>query len=58
MFLNSPLTGPEPWIGQILPASEPSDIVSAISRRQREIQVNHLTFLEQFPVSHMAPVST
>lgn len=41
MALNSLLTGVEPRIGQILRASDPDDIVTAVSRIKRELQLNH-----------------
>lgn len=41
MVLNSLLTGVEPRIGQILRASDPDDIITAISRIKRELQLNH-----------------
>lgn len=42
MALNSLLTGLEPKIGQIIRASDPDDIVSAISRIKRELQLQGL----------------
>lgn len=54
MALNSLLTGVEPRIGQILRASDPDDIVTAISRIRRELQLHHLE-TQKFSNSRTGP---
>lgn len=41
MALNTLLTGLEPKVGQIIRASDPDDIITAISRIKRELQLRH-----------------
>lgn len=50
MALNSLLTGLEPKIGQIVRASDPKDILTAVSRIKRELQLYHLE-TQKFPVN-------
>lgn len=42
MVLNTLLTGLEPKIDQILHVSNPEDIVSAVTRIERELQLREL----------------
>lgn len=49
MALNALLTGLEPRVGQIIRASDPPDIITAISRIRRELQLRHLE-TQKFPM--------
>lgn len=57
MALNSLLTGVEPRIGQILRASDPDSIVTAVSRMRRELQLNHLE-AQKFSNNRNGPTQT